>query len=298
MSRLFLIIFFQNIRHSRSLLRLLFLFGYFLFLVCVQQPQAEVTKASSSAINWQNLDCGLDYADVFQEGADLEISILKIDPRFYEFTLESIGKTGGKPKTLGQWTTELGLDAAINASMYLPDGVTSTGYMRDESYINNPVFAKRFGAFFLSSPKLPNLPGAVIVDRDTPGWQKQIENYATVIQNYRMTNSNRRILWAPGGPLYSISAVGQTGAGKILFLHSRKPVDAYHFVEEILKLPLDATTIMYVEGGAQAGLAINTPRLKKILAQPHAKSLLVTGNLNAVLPNIIAVRRRQGGDGF
>lgn len=275
-----------------------FLIGHLFALFICQPIYAETGKtAPTQGINWQNLEEGLDYAEISLQAGELELSILRIDPEFYEFGLESIGKTGGKPKTIAQWVADLDLVAAINASMYLPDGVTSTGYMRDGKYLNNPAVAKRFGAFFLASPIKANLPGAQIVDRDSPDWQDLLDKYDTVIQNYRMVNSKGHVLWSPGGPLYSISAVGQSGDGKILFLHSRKPVDAHHFVTEILKLPLDARTIMYVEGGAQAGLAINTPRLKKILAKPHAMSLLVTGNLNAVLPNVIAVRRKSGKSG-
>lgn len=281
----------------RVLLIYLLLANFFTLAFTRTAFPEEKISPDTRRINWLNLENGLDFAEIVLEGGDLEISILRIDPEFYDFALESIGKTGGKPRTLSQWVTDLDLVAAINASMYLPDGVTSTGYMRDGAYTNNPALAKRFGAFFLASPHDPALPGAVIVDKDNSDWSTLLEKYATVIQNYRMTNSKRHILWAPGGPLYSISAVGQTGDGKIIFLHSRKPVDAHYFAGEILKLPLDVKTIMYVEGGAQAGLAINTPRLKRILANPHARSLLVTGNLNAVLPNIIAVRRKADKNG-
>ena len=42
--------------------------------------------------------------------------------------------------------------AAINASMYLPDGVTSTGYMRQDDYINNKRLVRRFGASSWPAP--------------------------------------------------------------------------------------------------------------------------------------------------
>ena len=84
-----------------------------------------------------------------------------------------------------------------------------------------------------------------------------------VVQNYRMINSQRRILWSPGGPLYSISAIAQDGKGRILFLHSRDRIEAYVFAQQLLQLPLDIHTVMYVEGGSQAGLLIHSEALSR-----------------------------------
>lgn len=244
-------------------------------------------------IDWQELENGLQYAEIPDDNYTGSIAILKIDPNQFDFVLKSVGKNNEPPKTLAQWTMDQDLTAAINASMYLPDGKTSTGYMRFEDYINNPRIVKRFGAFFVASPKSSNLPEAQIIETDDPDWEIKIASYDLVIQNYRMTSGSRKILWSPGGPLYSISAVAQTGDGHILFLHSRNPVEAHGFIRQLLRLPLDIRTMMYVEGGGQAGLAVNSQKLKKFHAPPHAPSLLVTGNITAVLPNVIGIRPKK-----
>ena len=176
--------------------------------------------------------------------------------------------------------------------MYLPDGSTSTGYMRQDGHVNNKRLVQRFGAFFVARPDNPDLPPAAILDRDSPDWRQRIDHYGLVVQNYRMINAERRILWAPGGPLYSISAVAQDGDGQILFLHCREPVEAYAFAQQLLHLPLDVRTVMYVEGGAQAGLLVRSASLRRELAGRHAVSFLVTGNLKATLPNVLGARRK------
>ena len=87
--------------------------------------------------------------------------------------------------------------------------------------------------------------------------------------------------------------MAQDGAGRILFLHSRAPVEAYAFAQQLLHLPLDVRTVMYVEGGAQAGLLVRSHSLRRDMGGLHAPSLLVTGNLKALLPNVLGVRRKD-----
>lgn len=252
----------------------------------VQTAPAHGTAPAS--VSWLELDRGLEYAEISDRGFSLVA--VRIDPAEYEFVLCSSGEEGGNPRTLRDWGEKYNLSVAINASMYLPDGTTSTGYMRSGSYINNKRIVQRFGAFFAAQPDDPDLPRATILERDTDIWQELLSHYRVVIQNYRMISSGRRILWSPGGPLYSISAVARDGSGNILFLHSREPVEAYSFAQHLLHLPLDIRTVMYVEGGGQAGIMVRSPRLDKVLHGRNVVDFLVSGNRNILLPNVIGAR--------
>lgn len=243
--------------------------------------------------NWQALEPGLELAEFKLPDSESRLTVLRIDPEYFDFLLCAASASDKQQATLGEWGAKEGLSAAINASMYLPDNLTSTGYMRSGAHINNGRIMERFGAFFVSGPRKEGLPQAQILDRDNPDWRALLDDYETVVQNYRMTNSQRRILWSPGGPHYSISAVAQDGTGKILFLHSRMPLEAYSFVQQLLHLPLDVRTIMYVEGGAQAGLLVQSGNLKRELSGLHAPSFLVTGNMKARLPNVLGIRARK-----
>lgn len=241
---------------------------------------------------WTELEPGLEFGEFRPASGGARLTALRLDPARFDFVLCASSADGKGPRTLDEWSRELDLVAAINASMYLPDGTTSTGYMRGGGHVNNGRLVERFGAFFVAAPREPNLASATIVDRDDPHWRDIIGRYDVVIQNYRMINDGRRILWSPGGPLYSISAIARDGAGRILFLHSRAPVEAYAFAQQLLHLPLDVRTTMYVEGGAQAGLLVRSASLRREVGSPHAPSLLVTGNFKVRLPNVLGVRRK------
>lgn len=261
--------------------------------VAAQTPSAAgVDELGKPA--WRQLEPGLDFGEFQLTDSEALLTALRIDPAHFDFILCARSQDGGGLRSLNQWAEQYGLAAAINASMYLPDGITSTGYMRQNEHHNNRRVVQRFGAFFVAGPDSPGLPGAAIVDRDDPQWEKLIGQYRLVIQNYRMTSADRRILWSPGGPHYSISAVAQDGDGRILFLHCRQPVEAYAFAQQLLHLPLNVRTVMYVEGGGQAGLLVHSAGWKHELAGLSAAGLLVTGDLRAQLPNVLGAVRKAG----
>lgn len=242
--------------------------------------------------DWRELEQGLMFGEFQLNEGDARLSVLRIDPAYFDFTLCARSQDSGPSRPLSQWGEQYNLSAAINASMYLPDGSTSTGYMRQGEHTNNGRIVQRFGAFFVATPDEPGLPLAAIIDRDNPLWRQQMERYSLVIQNYRMINADRRILWSPGGPHYSISAVAQDGEGQILFMHCRQPVEAYAFAQQVLHLPLNVRTVMYVEGGGQAGLLVRSAALTRELVGLSPSGLLVTGDLRAVLPNVLGARRK------
>ena len=249
---------------------------------------AEADAALPEAPRWNALEEGLEYAEFSlqsEAGQQASLTVLRIDPELFDFRLYASAAHKHPALTLGQWADSHDLVAAINASMYLPDGVTSTGYMRQDDYINNKRLVRRFGAFFVAGPRQEGLPRADILTREDPQWQELLEQYRLVIQNYRMINDERRILWSPGGPLYAISAVAEDGTGKILFLHCREPLEAYSFAHALLHLPLDVRTVMYVEGGMQAGLVIRSPGLHQELRGRHLADFWVTGPGPSGLPH-------------
>ncbi len=251
-------------------------------VLCSTPSRAEAT--------WENVEPGLDMS-TFIVADDIQIVAVRFDPKFFTFSLFSISENNSAPQTLMQWAQKYNLVAAINASMYLPNGKTSTGYMRSGSHLNNKHIAKNFGAFFLSKPYNLDLPTARLIDRDTEGWQDLLEQYDVVVQNYRLIDSNRQILWSSGGQEHSIAAVAEDEAGNILFLHCREPIAAHDFASALLIPSLSVRTVMYVEGGVQAGLVLRTAKEETLWGGWHPSDILM-GSVSVALPNIIGVLRK------
>ncbi len=139
---------------------------------------------------WLELEPGsFDFGEFRLDPEEAKITALRIDPgplRFSAWLKLAHGRQDQDSRSMGR---DIDLAAAINASMYLPDGSTSTGYMRHGEHVNNPRIAGRFGAFLWPGQNGWGLPRAAIIDRDMPDWRKILEDYDLVVQNYRMINS-------------------------------------------------------------------------------------------------------------
>ena len=292
-----------------------------------------VSSTANAAEPWIQLEPGLDLASFpayIPSGPDdayLQkdaITVLRIQPDKFEFVLLTSSEKGTQ-LTPAQWAEHNGLTAVINASMYLPDNRTSTGYLRNGDHINNGYVNKRFGSFFVASPvenvadnatnsTLPAgsrtapqsnatlqtnstaqptpLPLAAILDKQADDWERLIKHYRIVVQNFRMINAARVPLWPEDGDAFSIAAVAMNDTQDILFIHCRPPLTVRQLTDSLLELPLGIVRAMYVEGGPQASLHIRTGSMRKTWSGRHASDFWSGAQTEWMLPNILGIRRR------
>lgn len=259
------------------------------------------------------LELGLSQLAESRETGDTAVFvILRIDPARHHFFL-GMASEAGHARTPAQWSREAELRAGINASMYLPDNMTSTGYMRNGHSLNNGKIGKKLGAFFVAAPRSGAGAAADLIERDTPGWNERLEEYAIVVQNYRLIDSRGKTLWPDGGPMHSIAVVAKEETGRIDFILCQEPLSVDRFAACLKSFPLALSTTMYVEGGAQAGIFLHVDKETGRAfpatfagATTHfteegnlhiwkgRQSLLNTGgNPHAPLPNILGITRRE-----
>ena len=269
--------------------------GLAVVLACSWLFTAHQSAFAEDILRWRPHKPGLEVGESAPEFGDLKI--VRIDPTLWEFSLH-MASQGGAPRGLAAWAEQRGLEAGINASMYLPDNKTSTGYMRGSGHVNNPRTGGRLGAFFAAEPEsgMPGaLPPAAIYERETPNLADLLSSYTVVVQNYRLIDGTGKILWPPGGPLHSVAAVAQDASGRILFILAVAPMPAADFAALLQRCDLSLKTVMYVEGGAQAGVFLrehgsNAP----VTVWKGRQSLLrLEGNPAAPLPNVLGVRERK-----
>ncbi len=210
---------------------------------------------------------GLDFAEfdspVPAAAGASKVIVVRADPARLNLTLLMSSRGRGRPATVKEWADRNGLLAAINASMYQADFKTSTGLMRHLGHVNNPAVNKRFGAFLLWNPANPKLPPFHMVDRDVEDVKPLLKKYRSVIQNYRMIDSNRKNTWSAGGAATPIACVSVDGKGRALFIFTAALFTVRDFGEAILALPIDVRTTMYVEGGPPAGLYVSAGKVKQ-----------------------------------
>ncbi len=284
--------------------------GIIFYLVLSVGAACAIEKKSK--VTWMTLQPGLEFATAMPaitahdetvenlpaSATDYGFVFLRIDPAQFEFTLHMASEVGAA-YSLTEWAQNYGLVAGINASMYLQDNTTSIGYLRNAHHVNNPRVAGKLGAFLVASPKAgekgendASLALVDILERSSIAFEERLQQYDIVVQNYRLVSKEGRVLWPEGGVAHSIAVIAKDTQGKILFILCRMPLTPVIFAANLQHFALSLTTVMYVEGGAQAGLFLQKEGLPTTW-MGRVSILNAPGNSSAPLPNILGVRKKK-----
>jgi len=222
---------------------------------------------------------------------DSMITVVRIDPRQYDFRLLCASEHGKKRRTVKEWAQEFGLVGAFNAGMFQKDGFTSTGYMKNFDHVNNPRINSTYHSLFVFNPREPSLPPVQMIDRECEGFNLVSSKYRSAVQNLRMISCTRENVWRPQPKRSSIVSMGLDGKGQILVLFSRSSYSVHEFINILLGLDIDIQRAMYLEGGPEASLYV----------KQGEKELSLVGGFEAVfiesdrqdtfwpIPNVIGI---------
>ncbi len=266
-----------------------------------EDSEPALTPAGEEIL-WRSPEKGLDMAKLaYSENKEGEFSrrlvirVLRFDTEQYDFCLFSSRWEGQSVPTMREWAASKTLTAAINASMYLKDGQTSTGYMRSGERTNNGRIVSRYGAFFVAGPRESGLPRAAVLDRSVDDWQNLLPKYDVVVQNFRLMGPDGLQIWPERGPEHAIAAIAEDMNGRILFLHCSDPASVHDFVEALnAHKDLNLNSAMYVEGGSEASLLLSLPGEFHLWNGMSPASYMFSSRGDAIpLPNVLGVVRRQ-----
>jgi hypothetical protein len=223
--------------------------------------------------------------------------MLRINPTYYSFNLLCASEHGGRLRTPKQWSQEFGLAALTNASMYYRESpLKSTGYMKNYQHINNSRINQAFGAFMVFNPKNSDQAAVRMIDRHLENdWEQIINDYDTVVQNYRMISAGKKRGWPQQNKEYRNAAIAVDKEENVLFILGRAAQSTHDFIHILLALPIGIETAMYVEGGHEAILYLDRGSGKA--ADPPLDDLnaSLSGNedLAWTLPNVIGISKRK-----
>ncbi len=217
-------------------------------------------SSQSQNINWQKVDNGLFFSEVLapfkSDIGDSRITILKIDPQYYDFKLLSAKEENVENKTLKEWAKTKKLIAAINAGLYQQDNKTNVGYMKNYNFINNSHLNKD-NAILAFNRKDSTFPEIQIIDLKCQNWGELKNKYNSYTQCIRMIDCHQNNTWSQQQEESSISAIAIDKHGNALFIFSYSPFSVHDFTNILKLLPLDIYNAMYLEGAAPASFYFN-----------------------------------------
>ncbi len=221
----------------------------------------------ANTINWRELADGLSYCEIDAPQKsivnDSKLSIVKINPGKFDFDLLVASEHNKQPRRASEWANEFDLDVVVNLGMYQYDkNNTPKAFCTSNNQMINSRFSGYYNAMLVFDPKNNNENRSFdIVDLTCKGWNEIKDDYYSYCQAMRMIDCNRNPMEWNKNPNQSCSMViaSTDNEGNIYFIFTRSPYTHQTMIGFVLGLPFNLTSTVYLEGGPEASLYIETP---------------------------------------
>jgi hypothetical protein len=266
---------------------------------CATPEEPVMPAAPPTTGLWETLEEGLELAAMVSpqeaEIGDSTIRVLRIDPERFELRLLNATATEERRGlTAGDWCRRFDCVAAINASMYQTDHLTSISLMRTREHVNNPRLTKH--NMILAFDRLEGgVPPVKLIDRECDELDEWRERYGSLVQSIRMLSCQGENVWSQQPKKWSTAAIGTDLQGRVLFIHVRSPYSTHDLIDILSRLPIDLDRAMYVEGGPEAQLYVRSGDREEEFIGSYETTFFESNTNNDAwaVPNVVAVARRD-----
>lgn len=208
---------------------------------------------------------GLQYAELDAPEKSVvnnsKLTILKIEAAKFDFEFLTASERGKHPRTAPDWAGEFDKNLIINAGMYKYNKSQSNkGYMKNYNHLNNPVKSTYYNAMLAMHPKDKLKAPFEIIDITCRDWEKVKHDYHSFCQGMRMISCDGEGMEFSKRPDQSCSMVlaATDVTGNLYIVFTRSPYTHQTMIKYLQGLPLNIRTTVYLEGGPEASLYINT----------------------------------------
>jgi hypothetical protein len=274
------------------------LFSVLCFL-CVFESRAQ--ELWTKDIPWKNMMDGLQYVELDAPDKavvnDSKLTILKIDVSKFDFEFLTRSEHE-RARTAEEWATEFDKNIIFNAGMYRYNRTQSNkGYMKNYKHLNNPTKSAYFNAMLAMHPKDKKKPEFSIVDITLEPWEKIRNEYHSLCQGMRMISGNGEAMEFSKRPDQSCSMIltATDNIGNMYVVFTRSPYTHRTMIKYLQGLPLNLRTTVYLEGGPETSLYINTG--DTVIAKYGS---YVSNSCNnddndhfRLVPNVIALKKKK-----
>jgi hypothetical protein len=275
-----------------------FLIGIFAFV----QSDSMAQTPQELPVKWRQLDNGLLYCEIDAPEKsilnDSKLSILKIDPSKFDFQLLTSTEYGKIARTAPCWAEEFNMEVVVNTGMYsYSKGQPNKGYLKNYEHFNNPRMSGYYNAMMVLHPKDTTCLPFEIVDITCNSWDSIKNRYHSFCQGMRMLDCSGNPMAFEKNPTQSCSMVLTSTDidGNIYFIFSRSPYTHQTMIKFLMGLPFNLRQTVYLEGGPEASLYINTGKdtISKY-GSYVSKSWANDDNDHFwEIPNVIGIRKKR-----
>lgn len=250
---------------------------------------------------WQKIDEGLETAEFNSPQksfiGDSRITVIRINPDRYAFKLIAASENNKQHKTAPEWYKDKKLLACVNAGQFnLDDQLSNMGYMKNYSHVNNPNFRKinNYNSILAFNRKDTSVAPIQIIDLKCQDWAQLQTKYHSFTQSISLITCNKQIVDNKQKGKWSMVLFGMDEKGNVLWIFTRSPYTIRQFSEILLSLPLAIQQVMYLEGGPETSLYLETNG-KKIAKMGSYETGFWESDANQQywpLPNVIGIVKK------
>lgn len=248
--------------------------------------------------NWKTLENGLYYTQIqaprMTKIGDYKIDVLKVDPKIFDFELNSYVMHDTIELTAPEWSEKFGYLAVINAGMYsYSSPLLPVGYMKSKHNLVNPRIKSSYNSAFVFGG-LDNI--AKVTDLENLDDSLLYDEYSSALQSIRMINKKGEpVTWLSRKYMRcSMGIIGQDKDGFIYLIFIRSPLKPNEMSIFLSKQPLNLVGLMYLEGGPETSYVINHPNLKIEKMGCYVSRTWPRNNCTELrkIPQVIGVKRK------
>ncbi len=165
--------------------------------------------------------------------------------------------------------------------------------MKNFQHINNPGLNSN-NCIFAFNPVDTTIAPARIIDRTCESFKRWQNKYHSFFQSIRMISCQRENVWQPQQKRWNIVCLATDQSGNVLFIHAPAQYSVHDLINVLLKLPIQISTTMYLEGGNTAALYIGSERLNRHLYGDPQSNFLIQNGLQSPqpVPNVLGIVKR------
>lgn len=278
------------------------IFQFLFLLLFLTSLDARSQNNWVNDIPWITLADGLEYVELDAPEKsvvnDSKLTILKIDSWKFDFEFLTASQHGKRLRTAEEWAKEFDKTIIINAGMYNYNKVHSNkGYLKNYNHLNNPTKSDYYNAIMAMHPKDKNKPPFKIIDITYQDWEKVKTQYFSLCQGMRMIDQQGEGMSYTKRPDQSCSMVltATDTDGNIYIIYTRSPYTHRTMIGFLQGLPLNIRTTVYLEGGPETSLYVNTGDTVIAKFGSYVSNTCNNDDNDHFwkIPNVIALRKKK-----
>lgn len=262
--------------------------------------------ANPLEIKWQNIIPGLDFCETMAPRKskinDSKITILKLNPEFFDFHLMMATEHNVNPLNAKEWADSFDLDIVLNAGMYdLNNHIRSKGFLKNEKHTNNTERLPNYNSVIAFKPKNKLDKRFTICDLECDSFSTVQKRFHCLAQGLRMLDCNSEpIAWNKRKQYCSQLITTIDDLGNVYLIFVRSPYLHNEMISYMKQMKLNLYNAIYMEGGPQTSLYVDIKKDGKQLFHlekigSYVSDTYPNDNNNHYwkLPNVIGMKLKK-----